>query len=82
MDKLLDRFNLNKEALNKFRQYYNYLIEENEKINLTSITDEKEAKEIGLRSQNWVSNNLTWNHKVNDFIKIYEEIIKWNTIIL
>lgn len=43
MDKLLDRFNLNKEALNKFRQYYNYLIEENEKINLTSITDEKEA---------------------------------------
>lgn len=37
---------------------------------------EKEAKEIGLRSQNWVSNNLTWNHKVNDFIKIYEDLIK------
>ena len=46
-----------------------------EKIKWT-YEHEEEAKEIGLRSQKWVSNNLTWNQKVNDFIKIYEEIIQ------
>lgn len=46
-----------------------------EKIRWT-YEHEEEAKEIGLRSQKWVSNNLTWNQKVNDFIKIYEDLIQ------
>lgn len=43
MDKYLREFNLDEKKLNQFRTYYNYLIEENKKINLTTITDEKEA---------------------------------------
>lgn len=33
-------FELNNEQIDKFEKYYNFLIEENKKFNLTSITDE------------------------------------------
>lgn len=31
---------------------------------------------IGEKSKTWVGNNLIWEKKVDDFIKVYEEIIK------
>lgn len=36
----------------------------------------KELKLIGLRSQKWVNENLTWDKKVDDFIEIYKTIVK------
>ena len=43
MDKYLSEFNLDSYKISQFKKYYDYLIEENKKINLTTITDEKEA---------------------------------------
>lgn len=43
MDNYLKEFNLSAKQLEQFRKYYDYLIEENEKINLTSITEINEA---------------------------------------
>lgn len=42
---LLNEFNLNEEIKEKFIKFYNLLIEENNKYNLTSILDEKEIIE-------------------------------------
>ncbi len=43
MNKYLTEFELSKNQLEKFSVYYNLLIDGNNKINLTSITDEKEV---------------------------------------
>ena len=43
MNNYLDRFKLNEEQKQKFKQYYQFLISENEKINLTSIVAEDEV---------------------------------------
>ena len=37
---------------------------------------EEETKNIGCRAQRWVSENLTWEKKVKDFINIYEDIVE------
>lgn len=34
-----------------------------------------EIKEIGLRSQQWVKENMTWDKKADDFMTIYREMI-------
>lgn len=36
-------FNLNEKQLNQFVEYYNYLVQENEKINLTAITEKEQV---------------------------------------
>lgn len=43
MDNILKDYHINNEQLEKFKIYYEYLIQENEKINLTAITEEQEA---------------------------------------
>ena len=43
MDKLLDDFDLSLKQIEQFQKYYQYLVEENKKINLTSIIEETEA---------------------------------------
>lgn len=40
---LLDKFNLSDEMLFQLEEYYKILVEENEKINLTSITEKEEV---------------------------------------
>lgn len=43
MDNILKEFNLNEYHKELFQKYYSYLIAENKKVNLTSITDEKQV---------------------------------------
>lgn len=43
MDKLLHDFDLSLKQIEQFQKYYQYLVEENKKINLTSIIEETEA---------------------------------------
>lgn len=43
MDELLNKYNLNSVQLSQFKKYYDFLIEENNKINLTAIVEETEA---------------------------------------
>ena len=40
---ILNTFNLNTTQVEQFNKYYNFLIEENKKYNLTAITDRKEV---------------------------------------
>lgn len=35
-----------------------------------------ELKSIGLRSQKWVEENLVWDKKVDEFVEIYEGLVK------
>jgi 16S rRNA G527 N7-methylase RsmG len=43
MNSYLDKFNLSDGQKQKFNQYYQFLIVENKKINLTSIVEEDEV---------------------------------------
>ena len=45
---LLNEFNLSEEQLQQFYTYYNLLITENEKINLTSITEIEEVHILNI----------------------------------
>ena len=40
---ILDEFNLSSYQIDQFKKYYQFLVEENEKINLTTITEETEV---------------------------------------
>lgn len=43
---------------------------------LWAYTNRDELKQIGLKSQKWVCENLTWNKRVDDFMEIYRNIIR------
>ncbi|HOA63385.1 MAG TPA: class I SAM-dependent methyltransferase, partial [Bacilli bacterium] len=43
MDNLEKKFNLNDYQKEQFTKYYEFLISENQKINLTAITDKQEV---------------------------------------
>lgn len=42
---------------------------------LWAYSNRKELKEIGLKSQKWVRDNLTWEKKTDEFLCIYESLI-------
>jgi len=37
-----------------------------------AYNNREELKDVGLRSRKWVEENLTWDRKVDEFIKIYD----------
>lgn len=42
---------------------------------LWAYNNRKELKSIGLHAQKWAGNNLTWKHKVEAFMEIYERLV-------